>query len=78
MDGPKSPSQSVRKSLSVRSAQASDEPGKQCTTAETPVAVSGGAGSVLVIEKPLDHDSIAYLADSTTTVMHFQPGEASS
>lgn len=55
-----------------------DEPGKQCTTAETPVAVSGGAGSVLVIEKPLDHDSIAYLADSTTTVMHFQPGEASS
>ena len=58
--------------------KAADEPGKVCTTAETPVAVSGGAGSVLVIEKPLDHDSIAYLADSTTTVMHFQPGEASS
>lgn len=58
--------------------KAADEPGKQCTNAETPVAVSGGYGSVLVIEKPLDHDSIAYLADSTTTVMHFQPGEASS
>lgn len=58
--------------------KASDEPGKTCTTNETPVAVSGGAGSVLVIEKPLDHDSIAYLADSTTTVMHFQPGESSS
>jgi hypothetical protein len=56
--------------------KASDEPGKLCTNGESPVAVSGGAGSVLVIEKPLDHDSIAYLADSTTTVMHFQPGEA--
>lgn len=56
----------------------SEEPGKSCTTAETPVAVSGGAGSVVVIEKPFDHDSIAYLADSTTTVLHFQPGEASS
>lgn len=35
-------------------------------------------GAVLVIEKPLDHDSVAYLADSTTTLMHFQPGESSS
>lgn len=58
--------------------KAADEPGKLCTNAETPVAVSGGTGSALVIEKPLDHDSIAYMADSTTTVMHFQPGEASS
>ena len=55
-----------------------DEPNKACTNAETPVAVSGGAGSALVIEKPLDHDSISFLADSSTTVMHFQPGEASS
>jgi hypothetical protein len=46
-----------------------------CTANETPVAVAGAAGSVLVIEKPLDHDTIAFLADSTTTVMHFQPGE---
>ena len=58
--------------------KAADEPGKVCTTNETPVAVSGGAGSVLVIEKPLDHDSVAYLADSTTTILHFQPGESSS
>lgn len=58
--------------------KAADEPGKQCTANETPVAVSGGAGSVLVVEKPIDHDSIAYLADSTTTIMHFQPGEAAS
>jgi hypothetical protein len=55
-----------------------DEPGKVCTVNETPVAVSGGAGSVLVIEKPLEYDSIAYLADSTTTIMHFQPGEAAA
>lgn len=58
--------------------KAVDEPGKVCTANETPIAVSGGAGSVLVIEKPLDHDSIAYLADSTTTILHFQPGEAAS
>lgn len=58
--------------------KAADEPAKVCTANETPVAVSGGAGSVLVIEKPLDHDSVAYLADSTTTIMHFQPGESSS
>ncbi len=45
------------------------------TAADTPVAASGTAGSVIVIEKPQDHDSVSYLADSTTTVMHFQPGE---
>lgn len=54
------------------------EPGKVCSNAETPVAVSGGAGSVLVVEKPIDHDRIAYLSDATTTILHFQPGEASS
>lgn len=46
-----------------------------CTTGDTPVAASGGSGSVLVIEKPQDHDTVCYLADSTTTVMHFQAGE---
>lgn len=45
------------------------------SSADTPVAVSGAAGSVLIIEKPQDHDSIAYIADSVTTVMHFQVGE---
>lgn len=54
--------------------KASDET-RACTNAETPIAVAGAAGSVLVIEKPLDHDTIAYLADSSTTVLHFQPGE---
>lgn len=45
------------------------------TNADTPVAVSGAAGSVLVIEKPQDHDSVSYLAETGATVMHFQPGE---
>lgn len=54
--------------------KASDET-RVCTAGETPIAVAGAAGSVLVIEKPLDHDTIAFLADSTTTVLHFQPGE---
>lgn len=57
-----------------RTYRAADE-SKACTNADTPVAVSGAAGSVLVIEKPALHDTVAYLADSTTTVMHFQPGE---
>jgi len=45
------------------------------TNADTPIAVSGAAGSVLVIEKPEAHDTVAYISDSATTVMHFQPGE---
>ncbi len=48
-----------------------------CTTADTPVGPAGAASSTLVIEKPERHDSVAFLADSTTTVMHFQPGEGS-
>ena len=46
-----------------------------CTAADTPMAVSGAAGSVLVIEKTQDHDTISYLAETGATVMHFQPGE---
>lgn len=45
------------------------------TAADTPISAAGSAGSVLVIEKPQDHDVVAYLADSTTSVMHIQPGE---
>ena len=48
-----------------------------CTNLDTPVGPAGAASSTLVIEKPERHDSVAYLADSTTTVMHFQPGEGS-
>lgn len=54
--------------------KASDET-RVCTVNETPIAVAGAAGSVIVIEKPLDHDTIAYLADTVTAVLHFQPGE---
>lgn len=46
-----------------------------CTNADTPVGPAGAASSTLTIEKPARHDSVAYLADSATTVMHFQPGE---
>lgn len=49
-----------------------------CTVADTPVGPAGAASSTLVIEKPERHDSVAYLADSTTTVLHFQPGEGNS
>ena len=46
-----------------------------CTNAETPVGPAGAASSTTVIEKPQEHDTIAYLADSATAVLHFQPGE---
>lgn len=48
---------------------------RTASAADTPIAVAGAAGSVLVIEKQLDDDTIAYIADSTTTVLHFQVGE---
>lgn len=51
---------------------------KTCTAAETPVGPAGAASSTVVIEKPFEHDTVAYLADSTTTVMHFQPGEGTN
>jgi hypothetical protein len=51
------------------------EAAKACTNAETPVGPAGAASSTLTIEKPQDHDSVSYLADSTTSVVHFQPGE---
>jgi len=51
------------------------EAAKACTSADTPVGPAGAASSTLTIEKPQHHDSVAYLSDSSTTVMHFQPGE---
>jgi hypothetical protein len=55
-----------------------DGSGTSATAGDTPVAVAGAAGSVLIIEKPEAHDQVAYLSDSATTVMHFQPGEGGS
>ena len=48
---------------------------RTCTAADTPVGPAGAASSTLTIEKPEDHDTVAYLADSATSVVHFQPGE---
>lgn len=52
-----------------------DEPSRVCANTDTPIGPAGAASSTLTIEKPEGHDTVAYLADSTTTVMHFQPGE---
>lgn len=59
-----------------RTYQTGDGSGTTASVADTPVAVSGAAGSVLIIEKQPEHDTLAYISDSATTVMHFQPGEA--
>ena len=54
--------------------KASDD-ARTASVADTPIAVAGAAGSVLVIEKQLDDDTIAFIADSLTSVLHFQVGE---
>lgn len=49
------------------------------TTADTPVLPASAASSTLIIEKPVNHDSVAYIADSGTgNTVHFQPGEGAS
>ena len=45
------------------------------TNADTPVGPASSASSCIVIEKPPEHDTVAILADSTTSVVNFQPGE---
>ena len=45
------------------------------TVADVPVGPATSATSGIVVEKPEWHDTVAYVADSATTVMHFQPGE---
>ena len=57
--------------------RASDET-RTATAADTPIGPAGAASSVTFIEKPQDHDTIAYIADSATTVLNFQPGEGCS
>ena len=57
-----------------RTYRAADET-PACTNAETPVGPAGAASSTVIIEKPQEHDTVCFLADSTTTVLHFQPGE---
>lgn len=49
------------------------------SNADTPVLPASAASSTLIIEKPMSHDSVAYIADSgTTNTVHFQPGEGAS
>jgi hypothetical protein len=45
------------------------------TAGDTVLGPVSSPASVLVIEKPPEHDTIAVLADSTTAVVFFQPGE---
>lgn len=45
------------------------------TNADTPIGPAGAASSVTLIFKPRNHDTLAYIADSTTAVVHFQSGE---
>lgn len=45
---------------------------------QTALGPSTSTGSAVVIEKPQDHDTVAYSSDSATAVMHFQAGEGGS
>ena len=57
--------------------KASDET-RVATVGDTPIGPAGAASSVTFIEKPMDHDTLAYIADSVTTIVNFQPGEGCS
>ena len=48
---------------------------RTATIADTPIGPAGTMSSVTFIEKPMDHDTLAYIADSATTIVNFQPGE---
>ena len=48
------------------------------TAAGTVVPKGGAAGSVLVIEKPFDHDTVSVMAASGTQIVDFQIGEGGS
>jgi hypothetical protein len=56
-----------------------DTANSTASTTDTPVMPASAASSTLIIEKPQDHDNVAYVSDSgTSNVVHFQPGEGSS
>lgn len=48
------------------------------TTADCAVPKGGAAGSVLVIEKPFDHDTASVVAASASQTVNFQIGEGGS
>lgn len=48
---------------------------RTATSADTPIGPAGAASSTVTVQKPREHDTVAYVSDSATTVLHFQPGE---
>lgn len=62
-----------------RTFDSTNETGVTATAADTPVLPASAASSTLIIEKPVSHDSVAFLAEAgTTNPVHFQPGEGLS
>lgn len=61
----------------VRTYKASDG-AEAATAADTPIGPTANAGCVLIIEKPQDHDTLAYLAETGATIFHATPGEGGS
>lgn len=56
-----------------------NESATTASNADTPVLPASAASSTLTIEKPVSHDSVAYIADSGSgNTVHFQPGEGAS
>lgn len=51
------------------------EGAENASSADTPVLPASAASSTLVIEKPQDHDTVSYVSDTATTILHFQAGE---
>lgn len=61
----------------VRTYDSAKEPAPTLSTTDTALGPSGSPGSVLVIEKPPEHDTLAYIAETGATTFHAQPGEGS-
>ena len=59
----------------VRTFNSVTESGTTATAGDTPLGIAGSPGAMLVIEKPQDHDSLACLAETASTIFHAQPGE---
>lgn len=58
----------------VRTYRAADG-AETATNADTPIGPAGNPSAVLVIQKPQEHDTISYLAETGATVFHCTPGE---
>jgi len=47
----------------------------EATVNDTPVGKSGSAGCVLVVKKPIDHDTISIISATGDQTVNFQIGE---